>query len=218
MNPIMTHRHRPEQLSESESDWELIDSPHTKKRPPCLKESNFSPAVMNGPVAGPQSIHSSVPSQNAPSAFNRAASNSDSGNTDSTVKGDAVPARLYYFLNHDYSRDYDSTGQPLTEQAMKALDHEYSVRPCPGDLTAWINSGKLPFRDQSLDLSSSVVMTRDPTRSAATSRTLASYDVVLIPTTQLPDHTAADVCAAGHQFADCPSAYHAYGPNLVMEE
>ncbi|EMR63014.1 hypothetical protein UCREL1_10045 [Eutypa lata UCREL1] len=215
-------RRLPDQFSKSESDseWEIVEPPHTRNRPPNLKESNFSPADMTGPVAGPQSIHSSHSSLSASSACGRqrlaTTSNPDSENTDSTVKAvngvkerdavtPSVPDRLFSVINHDFDCGHEGAIKPLTEQAMRALNYEYSARPCPYDLSAWVNAGQLPFggQDQPLDLSSSMMMPESHARTVITSGTSSSWDMVTAPTVQSSDPIAEDVCATGHQFADC---------------
>ncbi|KAK7755309.1 hypothetical protein SLS62_002816 [Diatrype stigma] len=193
---------------------EHIEPQHTRGRPPHLMTSNFSPADMNGPVAEPQSMHSS---------HSRTFTSSDSGNTDSTaIEGTPAPPirpHLYGILSWDYVHNW-GTAMPLTEPALRAHDCESSARPYPGNLAAWVKNGQTPFRggEPSLDISSSMIMANDHPRTAATTHgTLSSRDVVPAPTTQ-SDRTAEFVVDAGGQFADSSDSYHLYGPDLIIQD
>jgi hypothetical protein len=198
----------------SETEWDLVADyrnyytpTHTRRRPPFLNERNLSYSHVNGPaieqslVHGLQSLGLDGTGPYALSSYS-----GKSSNTDTTLKGDTngdaavVPEHLLFHL----TRVYDGSAQPLTEDAIKALNREYSAGACaPGDINGWLQ-GNSPGYQQPLttDLSTRRVQGGHSQSHATTGTTTGSSWTFVTAGQSHIDRTAEGVCAVGLQFDD----------------
>ena len=185
----------------SDTEWEFVESPHTRVPLPYLIESNFSPPNIRGLghdidtdaadaalEAGFEEIHI----DDIPSTI--------SGHTDSTVKAT---------VNHTYPAvGLDGVACRLTVQALEAIDRQSRCHYIPGNIQAWAQGGVFPPQLQDSSNHSDVA----PGSSRSSSSYAASSWGYAASSFQSP---ADDyIAGAGALFEGHSTLYLLYGPEI----
>ncbi|KAI0460061.1 hypothetical protein F5B21DRAFT_128879 [Xylaria acuta] len=118
---------------------------------------------------------------------------------------------IFYHVN----RDYNGAAEPLTEEAVAALNDDFRNGSYNGNVGEWVRGrSQFPPSDP-VDLNLSVL--RNP-RTRTDSTLGSSWTVVssTTPSGSQMEHVADVICAAGLQFADVPAS--PTGPTLLDED
>ncbi|KAI0468736.1 hypothetical protein F4859DRAFT_201119 [Xylaria cf. heliscus] len=129
-----------------------------------------------------------------------------------------TPTRPYidYHVNYDYSRVDDGSAEPLTEQAIAALNNDFRNGWYNGNVGEWVRGRSQFSPSDPVDLNLSELCSP---RTITESTLGSSWTIVSLSTPHLSSQTeyGADViCAAGLQFADIPA--FPMGPTLLDED
>lgn len=202
-------------LSEDNDMSSIFQTIYTRDRSPSLNSDNFSSTQQAGYVAHAERlVHSaSLPNpdhdyeivnmDNTGDTHNldQYAHSFDSSNTDSTLKGEASLGRehLTYYLR----RDYLCPTEPLTKQALQALNHGNNLQQY--DVQAWCQSnGCLPSAANMADARSASIMATKRTHQSKSHMTEAissAWSVVhAMQAHPIADVLAENVCGAGCRF------------------
>ncbi|KAI1496595.1 hypothetical protein F5X99DRAFT_63854 [Biscogniauxia marginata] len=198
-----------------EPDERFDDDQHytsnfTRNRPPHLNDSNFPSTQINGIMTDPSHVANDGLAANRGNIYNpqRYAPSPQSATDGTNAAAMGVRNYLQYFIN----QNYDGTIQPLTEQAVDALNHCHRLGSHAGgggNISEWVNGGVFAAAEAggpASAIGASISMLRDGPRSRLTMTTTgSSRSMGSAARHSHLDCIAENVCAAGWQFDDMPA-------------
>ncbi|KAI5918308.1 hypothetical protein F4810DRAFT_599039 [Camillea tinctor] len=200
----------------------------TRQRPPYLNGENTSSSQTNGPMTDSSNVANDGlatgrgnvynPRGYAPSAQSTESTSATMpANGDAAARASMLRGHVRYWVERDY---YTTTMQPLTEQAVDALNHDYRTTSHlgsgkrRGDIRGWIDTGIFAVAEAnppgSTGLDSSIIVVGHSSHSRVTLATTAAASSHSNGTSSSHlERMSENVCAAGWQFEHVP-AYPAH--------